>query len=100
MSNDTTKSFPLSHVIGFFMSLVLTFGAAWVALQTSLSAKAIMWIIGSLAILQAGIQIFMFMHLREGEDKITNTVNILYSAFLAIVIVAGSIWVMTSGHSH
>jgi cytochrome aa3-600 menaquinol oxidase subunit IV len=95
-----SKSFPISHVIGFFMSLVLTFGAAWIALQSSLSMKAVMWIVGTLAVAQAGIQLYMFMHINEGDDKVTNNVNILYSAFIAVVIVAGSIWVMTSGHSH
>ncbi|MGV2939111.1 cytochrome aa3 quinol oxidase subunit IV [Mesobacillus sp. LC4] len=98
--DNHSKVFPISHVIGFFMSLILTFGAAWIALQSSLSMKAVMWIIGTLAVFQAGIQLYMFMHINEGDDKITNNINILYSAFIAVVIVAGSIWVMTSGHSH
>ncbi|NKE04208.1 MULTISPECIES: cytochrome aa3 quinol oxidase subunit IV [Mesobacillus] len=98
--DNHSKGFPISHVIGFFMSLILTFGAAWIALQSSLSMKAVMWIIGTLAVFQAGIQLYMFMHINEGDDKITNNINILYSAFIAVVIVAGSIWVMTSGHSH
>ncbi|CAM3735647.1 cytochrome aa3 quinol oxidase subunit IV [Mesobacillus zeae] len=96
----TTKSFPISHVIGFFMSLLLTFGAAWVALQTSLPMNTIIWIIGSLAVTQAALQLYMFMHMNEGEDKAALTINILYAAFIAVVIVAGSIWVMFSGHSH
>ncbi|CAM3898838.1 cytochrome aa3 quinol oxidase subunit IV [Cytobacillus oceanisediminis] len=94
------KGFPLSHVIGFVFSLILTFGAAGIALKTDLSFKVIMWIIGSLAIMQAGIQLFMFMHLREGEDGKTNVLNILYGVFMAVVIVAGSIWVLSSGHAH
>lgn len=98
--DNHSKGFPISHVIGFFMSLVLTFGAAWIALQSSLSMKAVMWIIGTLAVVQAGIQLYMFMHINEGDDKLTNNINIIYSAFIAVVIVAGSIWVMTSGHSH
>lgn len=98
--NHHANRFPISHVIGFFMSLVLTLGAAWVALMTSLPPKVIMWVIGSLAFVQAAIQLFMFMHLREGEDSKANVINILYAAFLAVVIVAGSIWVLTSGHSH
>ncbi|CEG26951.1 cytochrome aa3 quinol oxidase subunit IV [Bacillus sp. B-jedd] len=95
-----TNRFPISHVIGFLLSLVLTFGAAWIALMTSLPANVIMWIIGGLAILQAAIQLLLFMHMREGEDKIVNSVNMIYAAFLVFVIVAGSIWVLTSGHSH
>ncbi|WP_226084927.1 cytochrome aa3 quinol oxidase subunit IV [Mesobacillus sp. S13] len=98
--DNHSKGLPISHVIGFFTSLILTFGAAWIALQSSLSMKAVMWIIGTLAVFQAGIQLYMFMHINEGDDKITNNINILYSAFIAVVIVAGSIWVMTSGHSH
>ncbi|WP_053366342.1 cytochrome aa3 quinol oxidase subunit IV [Bacillus sp. FJAT-27245] len=98
--NQHTNRFPISHVIGFLMSLVLTLGAAWVALKTSLPAKTIMTFIGTLAFVQAAIQLFMFMHLREGEDRRTNVINIIYAFFLAIVIVAGSIWVLTSGHSH
>ena len=94
----TNKSFPLSHIIGFIFSLVLTFGAALIALKSDLSSSAIMWIIGSLAFLQAGIQLFMFMHLREGEDGTANVVNMIYAVFMAIVIVAGSVWVMSSGH--
>ncbi|PWW31820.1 cytochrome aa3 quinol oxidase subunit 4 [Cytobacillus oceanisediminis] len=94
------KGFPLSHVIGFVFSLILTFGAAGIALKTDLSFKVIMWIIGSLAIMQAGIQLFMFMHLREGEDGKTNVLNIFYGVFMAVVIVAGSIWVLSSGHAH
>ncbi|KIY22793.1 MULTISPECIES: cytochrome aa3 quinol oxidase subunit IV [Mesobacillus] len=98
--DNHSKGFPISHVIGFFMSLVLTFGAAWIALQSSLSMTAVMWIIGTLAVIQAGIQLYMFMHINESNDRIANNINIIYSAFIAVVIVAGSIWVMTSGHSH
>lgn len=98
MEHNKNNSFPLSHIIGFIFSLVLTFGAAVIALKTDLSPTVIMWIIGTLAFLQAGIQLFMFMHLREGEDGTANVVNMIYAVFMAIVIVAGSVWVMSSGH--
>ncbi|MRH44588.1 cytochrome aa3 quinol oxidase subunit IV [Aquibacillus halophilus] len=93
------KRFPVSHVIGFLASLALTFIAAVIALKTSLSFKAIMWIIGSLAVIQAGLQLFMFMHMTEGEDGKTNIINIAYGVFVAVVVVVGSVWVLTSGHA-
>ncbi|KON88407.1 quinol oxidase subunit 4 [Sporosarcina globispora] len=99
MEHQQSKSFPISHVIGFVASLVLTFAAAGIALKTNLSFKVIMWIIGSLAVIQAGMQLFMFMHLREGEDGKTNLINMIYAVFMVIVIVVGSIWVLTSGHA-
>ncbi|RIW35345.1 cytochrome aa3 quinol oxidase subunit IV [Bacillus salacetis] len=95
----STKRYPISHVVGFIMSLVLTFAAAWAALKTSLSFTVIMWVIGSLAIVQAGLQLFMFMHVNEGEDGKVQIINIAYAVFCAAVIVIGSIWVLTSGHA-
>jgi cytochrome aa3-600 menaquinol oxidase subunit IV len=93
------KRFPLSHVFGFALSLILTFAAAWVALKTNLSFTVIMWIIGTLAVIQAGLQLFMFMHVNEGEDNKTQIINIAYGVFCALVIVLGSIWVLSSGHA-
>jgi cytochrome aa3-600 menaquinol oxidase subunit IV len=97
---NNTRSFPLSNVLGFLLSLVLTFGAAWVALETSLPVQTIMWFIGTLAVIQAAIQLYMFMHLTEGGNKVVNNINVMFSIFMIIVIVAGTIWVLTSGHSH
>jgi cytochrome aa3-600 menaquinol oxidase subunit IV len=94
------KSFPISHVVGFVLSLVLTFAAAGIALKTNLSFKVIMMIIGTLAVLQAALQLTMFMHMNEGEDGKTQTINVIYGILTAIVIVAGSVWVMSFGMHH
>ena len=92
-----SKGFPKSQVFGFVVSLLLTFAALFVAMKTSLSFHAIIWIIGSLAVIQAALQFFMFMHLRDGEDSKAQTINVLYGVFIAVVTVAGSIWVMSFG---
>lgn len=95
------KGFPLGHVVGFILSLLLTFAAAGIALRTSLPFHTIMWIIGSLAVVQAGLQLFMFMHVNEGEDRKSQVINIFYGILMAIVIVLGTIWVMSFGdHIH
>ncbi|MBE2924566.1 cytochrome aa3 quinol oxidase subunit IV [Anoxybacillus flavithermus] len=93
------SKYPVSHVVGFLFSLILTFVAVFVALKMNVSYTIVMWIIGSLAVIQAGLQLFMFMHVTEGEDRKTNVINMAYAVFVAIVIVAGSIWVLTSGHA-
>ncbi|WP_075982915.1 cytochrome aa3 quinol oxidase subunit IV [Bacillus massilinigeriensis] len=92
-----TKGFPISHVIGFISSLVLTFAAVGIALKTSLSMKTILWIIGSLAVIQAGLQLYMFMHMSEGEDNKSQTINVIYAFFIALVTVVGTVWVMSFG---
>jgi cytochrome aa3-600 menaquinol oxidase subunit 4 len=96
--HNHSKSFPLTHVLGFIASLVLTFAALGIALHTSLSFKVIIWIIGSLAVVQALLQLYMFMHMNESEEnRATNTINIYFALFIAIVTVAGSVWVMSFG---
>jgi len=91
------NGFPMTQVFGFVLSLILTFAALFIALKTSLSFNSIIWIIGILAIVQAGLQLFMFMHLRDGEDSKAQTINVIYGVFIAAVTVAGSIWVMSFG---
>lgn len=96
-----TNRFPMSQVYGFLLSLILTFAAAGVALKTSLSFHVVMWIIGSLAVVQAALQLFMFMHVTEGEDGKAQVINIVYGVFCALIIVVGTIWVMSFGmHNH
>jgi cytochrome aa3-600 menaquinol oxidase subunit 4 len=92
-----TKGFPLTHVLGFIASLVLTFAALGIALKTSLPFKTILWVIGSLAVIQAALQLYMFMHMNEGEDGKSQIINVVYGFFIAFVTVAGSIWVMSFG---
>lgn len=99
MAKKENHRFPLNHVLGFLLSISMTILAMIVAFKTDFSATVIMWFIGTLAFLQAGVQLFLFMHVTEGEEKVANLINIAYSAFLALVIVIGSIWVLTSGHA-
>jgi cytochrome aa3-600 menaquinol oxidase subunit IV len=108
MANKTSVNghggFPWKHLIGFVLSIVLTLFALWVALGTDLSLTWILIIIFGFAFLQAALQLLMFMHVTENSTstKLTGRVqvgNILFAAFVAIVIVIGSVWVMTAGHA-
>jgi len=92
-----SNGFPITQVFGFVLSLVLTFVALFVAIKTSLSFNVIIWTIGTLAVIQAGLQLFMFMHLRDGQDSKAQTINVIYGVFIAVLTVAGSIWVMSFG---
>ncbi|KGX83450.1 cytochrome aa3 quinol oxidase subunit IV [Pontibacillus marinus] len=95
MAGNNHNKFPWNHVLGFIFSIVLTLLAVWAALYSSLSITAIVWTIVTLALLQAAVQLFMFMHIGEGEGKAQKG-TIYFSAFIAVVIVAGSIWVMNA----
>ncbi|MDM5340910.1 cytochrome aa3 quinol oxidase subunit IV [Fictibacillus enclensis] len=95
---------PWKHVIGYILSIVLTAFALWVTFGTGFPPRTILIIIFVFAFLQATLQLLMFMHMTESSEKKskltgnTQTGNILFAAFIAIVIVAGSVWVMAELH--
>ncbi len=100
MDNTNVKKeshFPWTHVIGFALSIVLTLLALGVVFYTSLSSKTVIVIILVLAFLQALVQLFLFMHIRESKDGSLQTNTIMYSLTMAVIIVAGTIWVMSFG---
>ncbi|KOO37346.1 cytochrome aa3 quinol oxidase subunit IV [Priestia koreensis] len=96
-SHHGHDGFPWKHLIGFIISLALTFVAVFIAFETDLSKTAIMSGIIILAVLQALLQLIMFMHVTESESGKVQVVNMAFAFFIAIAVVAGSIWVMSFG---
>lgn len=90
------KGFPWKHVIGFALSIVLTLLALWVALYSGLSTVWILTVIFAFAILQASVQLLLFMHLTETADGKLQVTTMLHALFIFIIIIAGSVWVMLS----
>ncbi|QGG55042.1 cytochrome aa3 quinol oxidase subunit IV [Paenibacillus sp. B01] len=93
------KGFPWSHLIGYLFSILLTVLALIVTFGSSFSTSTILVIIYSFAFLQAALQLLMFMHITESANSKIQTSTILFAVFIAITVVAGSVWVLASGHS-
>ncbi|HET7658482.1 MAG TPA: cytochrome aa3 quinol oxidase subunit IV [Bacillales bacterium] len=91
------QGFPTQQVIGFILSIVLTIIAMWVALGSGLSKGWILGIIVVFAFFQASVQLFMFMHVNEGKDGKMQTANMIHAFVAFIIVIAGSIWVMSFG---
>ncbi|WP_349408929.1 cytochrome aa3 quinol oxidase subunit IV [Pseudalkalibacillus sp. SCS-8] len=96
MAKKSTQ-FPWQHVIGFLLSIVLTLAALWAALYAGFSMTMIIVIIVGLAIVQAIIQLLMFMHMTESSNGRHQTHIMLHSAFIAVVLVVGTLWVVSYG---
>lgn len=89
--------FPWKHIVGFALSIILTLLALWTAFGMGLSKNVIIVVIIVFAFLQAAVQLFMFMHVTETENGRIQTWNMIHGFIAFIVIVAGSIWVMSFG---
>jgi len=88
--------FPTRHVVGFLSSLVLT-AAALSVVAFDLSFTAQMAILLVTALLQASLQLFLFMHIGENKSKTTLYVNIGYALFVGLVTIFGTLFIFVWG---
>jgi len=95
---NKTEKFPIGHVVGFLLSIALTFLALILVEYTSFSKTLVYTLISVLAIFQAGLQLFSFMHMSEGKDGWAKVTHTIYAIIMAVIIVVGTIFVMTAGH--
>lgn len=89
--------FPLKQVMGFIFSLVLT-GVALLVLLDGISFAVGMTILLITAFVQAFLQLMVFMHARESEDKDLILSNVYYGVFIAVVTVFGSLLALIWGY--
>ncbi|WP_028595475.1 cytochrome aa3 quinol oxidase subunit IV [Paenibacillus assamensis] len=88
------RLFPIGHVMGFIFSLVLTL-VALLVVYTDMSYAMGMVILVSTAVIQATVQLFMFMHVNESkEDRNTLYINIIYAVVVSLITIFGSLWTL------
>ncbi|ATP39501.1 cytochrome aa3 quinol oxidase subunit IV [Solibacillus sp. R5-41] len=90
--------FPLKQVMGFALSIILTIIAACVYFIDGVSFPIIMTILLVTAFIQAGLQLVVFMHAGETEDKSAIYTNIYYALIIALVTIFGTILCMIWGY--
>lgn len=84
-----------AYVIGFILSIVLTIIPLVLVLDHLLAKTALIVSILLAAVLQFVIQLFFFMHIRDGEGPKYNAVALVLGIVFVVTIVSGSIWIMS-----
>jgi cytochrome o ubiquinol oxidase operon protein cyoD len=74
---------------------VLTIIPLVLVMNHVLSGTALAVAIMVMAVLQLFVQLFFFMHIREGEKPRYNVQALILGAVIVFTIVAGSMWIMT-----
>ena len=85
--------FPLKQVMGFVLSLVLT-AVALLVYFTDMSFSLGMTILLVTAFIQAGLQVVVFMHAGETNDKKSIYANIYYGVLIALITIFGTLLAM------
>ncbi|WML44184.1 cytochrome o ubiquinol oxidase subunit IV [Neobacillus sp. PS3-40] len=95
MSNHNHNGSIKAYVIGFILSIILTVIPLVLVLEHMLGKTALLVSILIAAILQFIVQLFFFMHIRDGEGPRYNVVALVLGLVFVTTIVVGSIWIMS-----
>ena len=85
-----------SYAFGFLWSVVLTFAAYLLVTKKILSGPMLDVSVALLAIVQAAIQLVLFLHLGKEEKPRWNLMVFLFMLLVVVVLVFGSIWIMNN----
>ncbi|MDM8151240.1 cytochrome o ubiquinol oxidase subunit IV [Priestia megaterium] len=84
-----------AYTIGFIFSIILTVIPLMLVLNHVFVKNILLASILGMAVLQFFIQLFFFMHIKDGEKPRYNVMALILGIVFVITIVAGSIWIMT-----
>lgn len=95
MSHHENNGSIKTYIIGFILSIILTVIPFVLVFEHILEKTALIVSILLAAVLQFVVQLFFFMHIRDGEGPRYNVVALILGLVFVTTIVAGSIWIMS-----
>lgn len=87
-----------SYVIGFILSLLFTFIPYYMVVNQSIEGTALLVAILGFAVIQMIIQVVFFLHLGRGPKPYYNVTFLILTVVTILVVVGGSIVIMTNLH--
>lgn len=81
-------------IIGFILSLVLTFAAYRIVLHTHLPADTIAISVFIMALVQGLVQLVFFLHLGLESKPRWNLLTFLLTVIIMVILILGSSWIM------
>jgi cytochrome o ubiquinol oxidase operon protein cyoD len=84
------------YTIGLVLAVILTATSFWVANTSMIWAHGIPIGLVVLAIAQMGVHLVFFLHITTAPDNTNNVLALAFGVFIVILVVAGSLWIMTN----
>lgn len=104
--SEASKGTVYTYVIGYALSLALTGTAFWLAHKHVASHHSfptdtyLFWALSALALTQLFVQLIFFLHLDRESKPRWNSVVLAFAAVVVVILVGGSIWIMTNLNYH
>ena len=83
------------YLIGLALATGLTIVSFYIARSTLVWAPSIPIALSVLAIAQMGVHLVFFLHITSGSDNVNNLMALAFGLLIVMLLVFGSIWIMT-----
>jgi cytochrome o ubiquinol oxidase operon protein cyoD len=84
------------YLIGFVLAIGLTAVSFYIARSTLVWPPSIPIALSVLAIAQMGVHLVFFLHITSGSDSINNVMALAFGLLIVMLLVFGSLWIMTN----
>ncbi len=83
------------YLIGLVLATGLTLVSFYIARSTLVWAPSIPIALSVLAIAQMGVHLVFFLHMTSGPDNVNNLLALAFGLLIVMLLVFGSLWIMT-----
>ncbi len=83
------------YLIGFVLAVGLTCLSFYLARSELVWAPSLPIAISVLAMAQMGVHLVFFLHITTGPDNVNNVLALAFGVLIVMLLVFGSLWIMT-----
>jgi cytochrome o ubiquinol oxidase operon protein cyoD len=83
------------YLVGLVLATLLTCVSFYIAQSTLVWQPSIPIALTVLAIAQMGVHLVFFLHMTSGSDNINNAMALAFGLLIVMLLVFGSLWIMT-----
>jgi len=94
-AGDDIASGIRGYLVGFVLAALLTGVSFYIAKSTLVWQPSIPIALTVLAMAQMGVHLVFFLHMTSGPDNINNALALAFGLLIVMLLVFGSLWIMT-----
>ena len=83
------------YLVGLALATLLTCVSFYIAQSTLVWQPSIPIALSVLALAQMGVHLVFFLHITSGPDSINNVMALAFGLLIVMLLVFGSLWIMT-----
>jgi cytochrome o ubiquinol oxidase operon protein cyoD len=83
-----------AYILGFMLSIALTLAAYFIVLYAFFSPSTRVITILALGVIQAYVQLTLFLHLGNDPESKWHTLSFICMATVLLILITGSLWIM------